>query len=166
MKAQRLRKCVLPLARVEHEQDLVRGRRVEARHHSFDLRELVHEAGGRVQASGRVGDDDVDVASARCKQGIVHHGRGVGAGGLSDHGHVGALAPLLELLHRGCTKGVRGGEQHGVSRGLETMGELADRRSLARAVDADCENHERLLDCAHVERRFHGLHERQRCLAQ
>ena len=53
VKFQRLRERVLALARVEHEQHLVRRRRVEALDHALDLVELVHEPGRGVQAARR-----------------------------------------------------------------------------------------------------------------
>ena len=78
---QRLRERVLTLARVEHEQDLVRRRRVETLNDALDLLELVHEPGRRMQPARGVGEHDVDAARARRDQRVVDDGRGIGARG-------------------------------------------------------------------------------------
>ncbi len=54
-----------------------------------------------------------------------------------DDRRADAVAPDLELLDRGGAERVAGGEQDAVVLLLQPMGELADRRRLARAVDAD-----------------------------
>ena len=54
------------------------------------------------------------------------------------------VAPDLELLDRGGAERVAGGEHDRSALGAELGGELADGRGLARAVDADDQDHERL----------------------
>ncbi len=71
------------------------------------------------------------------------------AGGADEVGP-GALRPDLELLLGGRAERVGGAQQDGAVVLAQLLRELADRRRLARAVDADDEDHGRLL--AEVER--------------
>ena len=66
---------------------------------------------------------------------------GIASGlGLDDFG-AGALSPDFELIDGGGTKSVGGAEQDVFSLRAEDLREFADRRGLARAVDADDQNH-------------------------
>ena len=59
--------------------------------------------------------------------------------------HAGALGPALELLDRGGAERVGGADQDLLAERLaQVPGELADRRRLAGAVDADDEDHGRV----------------------
>ena len=60
-----------------------------------------------------------------------------------DDRRADAVSPDLQLLDRGGAEGVAGGEEDAVILFLQPVGELADRRRLARAVDADDEDHVR-----------------------
>ena len=97
----------------------------------------------RVQTSGGIGDQDVDAARLRRLHRVEDDRRRIGAGRLGDHRHVVALAPDLQLLDRGGAERVAGGEQHLQPSSPAAARELADRRRLAGAVDADDEDHER-----------------------
>ena len=97
----RLRERVLALARVEHQQHLVRRRRVEAAEHALHLLQLLHQVALRVQATRGVGDQHVGAARLRGLHRVEDDGGGVGARGLRDHRHAVALAPDLQLLDRG-----------------------------------------------------------------
>ena len=76
--------------------------------------------------------------------GVEDHGRGVRAGMLGHHGHLVALAPGLQLLHRRGAEGVAGREHHLLAVVLELFGQLADGGGLAGAVDAHHEDDPRL----------------------
>ena len=68
----------------------------------------------------------------------VEHDSGCVAAFLAgDDGRADAIAPDLKLLDRRRAERVAGGEQDAIVLLLEPMAELADRRRLARAVDAD-----------------------------
>src|SRR6185503_5449698 len=113
--------------------------------HAPDLGQLVHQVGLRVQAARGVDDDHVGAALAPAGDGVEGHGAGIRALGPLDDVHAGALAPALELLDGGGAERV-GGADHdpAVERLAQVPGELADRRRLARAVDADDEDHGRI----------------------
>src|SRR5690606_32452978 len=141
----RLRERVLPLARVDDQQHLVRRARIEARDDAANLLELVHEPRGGTEAPGRSADHDVRAAGLRGGERVVDDRGGIGARGLRDHADARALAPFARLLGGGSTTRVAGGEEHRAAFRAEPMAELADRRRLAGAVDADDEDYERLL---------------------
>jgi hypothetical protein len=46
-----------------------------------------------MQASGRVGDDDIYIARFGGMDGVEHYGRGVGPGRMFQHVAAGAFAP-------------------------------------------------------------------------
>ena len=107
--------------------------------HFFDFFHQVQLGG---QASGGVGQYDVDAAGFCGFHGIETHGGGV-AGGLGNHGNVVALAPLLQLLARGGAEGVARGQQHAFALGLEVFGQFADGGGFACAVHTGHHNHKR-----------------------
>ncbi len=115
----------------------------------------------RVQASRRVGDQDVDAAGLRRLQRVEHDGRGIRAGRLRDDGDAVALRPDGELLDGRGAERVAGREHHRQSLALEAPRQLADRRRLARAVHADDQDHVRLLRPVDGERALDGLQDRE-----
>ena len=66
---------------------------------------------------------------------------GVAARRTDDDLAASPLAPDAELLAGGCAKGVARTEDHTAPRGHVARGELADRSRLARAVDAENQDH-------------------------
>ena len=118
MKALRLGQRVLALARIEHEQHLVRRGWIEPRDDTLDLLDLVHEARRRVQAAGGVCDDDVDIARASRDERVVNDRRRVRPGLLCDDWRAGAFAPLLQLLDGGRAERIRGREEHRIASSL------------------------------------------------
>ena len=77
------------------------------------------------------------------RDGVEGDRSGVGAALRADEVRAGALRPDLELLLRGGAERVRGGQHDRAAGLLEAVGELADRRRLPRAVDADDEDDRR-----------------------
>jgi hypothetical protein len=166
VKFERLRQGVLALAAVENEQHLVRRRGIEPLNHSFDLVELVHEPRCRVQAPGRIGQHDLDAARACGDQRVVHDGGRVRAWVLGDYGYSSALTPLLKLLDGRSAERIRCGEQDRSSIGFEAMRKFADGSRLARAVDADGQDHERPVRGRDGERRLDSAQQLERGRAQ
>ena len=100
----------------------------------------------RVQAPGGVDDDDVDAHLAAAADRLERDGARVGAlaVGLDDLA-ARALGPAGQLLDRRGPERVGRADQHGLAElALQVPRELADRRRLARAVDADGHDHRRL----------------------
>ena len=87
------------------------------------------------------GVDDHDV-SARADRVVGDRGRVAAALAAHELG-AGALRPDLELLLGRCAEGVGGADGDRAAVLAELLRELADRRRLAGAVDADDEDHRR-----------------------
>jgi hypothetical protein len=93
-----------------------------------------------LQAAGRVDEHDVGaVGLAPLHRGIGHRG-GIGALFLPDGFDPDALAPGGQLFGGSGAEGVRGAEQDGLVLGYEHTRDLAHRRRLPGAVDADDED--------------------------
>ena len=144
----RLAQAVLAGRRVDDDQRLGRRLAELLGDHPVDLGELVHQIRAGVEATGGVGEDHVDPARLPGLDRVEEDGARVLAGLRLDDLAARALGPGRELLDRGGAVGVAGGEQHrqaGLL--LQVPGELADRRRLAGAVDADDQDQRRpLLD--------------------
>ena len=82
-----------------------------------------------------------------CRRGLLHavedDAGSVAAFLAGDDGRADALAPDRQLLDRGGAEGIAGREQDAVICFLQPLAELADGRRLARAVDADDQDHVR-----------------------
>jgi hypothetical protein len=148
---------VLPDVGVEHQQHLVRRRRVGLLDHPADLGDLLHQVQLRRQAARGVGDHDVDAARLRGGNRVEDDGRRI-ARFLGDDGHVVALAPGHQLLACRGAEGVAGGEEDALAVLLEVLGQLADRGRLAGAVHAGDHDHEGLVGF-HLEQQFERLEE-------
>ena len=109
--------------------------------HAAHLGELLHEVRLRVEAAGGVDDDDVAAARRRRVERVVRDGGRVAAALGADEVRARALRPDLELLLRRGAVRVGRGDEDGAAVLGELRGELADRRRLAGAVDADDEDH-------------------------
>jgi hypothetical protein len=142
----RLADAVLPGRGVDGHQRLVRSVGHLLGDHAPDLGELLHQVVLRVQAAGGVDDHHVGAALASAGDGVEGHGTGVRPLGALDEIDVGALGPALELLDGGGAERV-GRADHDLlaERVAQVPGELADRRRLAGAVDADDEDDRRLV---------------------
>ena len=108
------------------------------------LLELGHEVRLRVQSAGGVDDRDVVTACARRLDGVERDGCGVRAARRADEVRARPLRPDLELLLGRSAERVRRADEHRAPVLVKLAGELADRRRLPRAVDADDEDHARL----------------------
>ena len=139
----RLRKTVLSGGGVEDEQNIVRRAGNDFGGGALHFFELGHQIGFGVQASGGIDDDDVGGARLGSGHRVVNDRGGIGAGFLFDDFDAVALRPDFQLLDGGGAKGVRGAEHHAAAFLAKAVGELADAGGLARAVDADNENHAR-----------------------
>ncbi len=129
--------------------------RVDLREHAGDLAQLIHQPALRVQATGGVRDQYVNVARARRVECIEDDTGCIGVLALGDDRHVVAHAPGLELFDGGGAEGVAGSEHDGAAFVAVTAGQLADGRRLAYAVDADGEHDVRLV-AADVQRLLDG----------
>ena len=109
-----------------------------------DLRELTHQGVLRMQPAGGIDEEHVDASCDRRLRSIEDDRGGIGAFGALDEFDPEPLRPDLELRDRARSEGVGGGKQHASAFGLEARGDLRDARRLARAVDADDEDHRRL----------------------
>ncbi len=112
--------------------------------HAPHLRELAHQVVLRVQPPGRVDDHHVDAPRARLRDRVEGHRAGVRARGARHDLAARPLRPALELLAGRRPERVRAGQQHAAPQLLaQVPRELADRRRLARAVDAHRHDHRR-----------------------
>ena len=132
----------------------MRRRVVELADHSANLFQLFHQIVFGVQTPSSVGNQHIHAARGSGLHRIEDHRGRVGTGVLSDHRNLVALAPHLQLLNRRRAKGVAGGEHDFLAFQLQLLGQLADGRGLAGAVDADHQNHKRLVRRANLQRLF------------
>ncbi len=116
------------------------------------LAEFVHQVRLRVQPTGGVGHHEVDVTGGGPLDPVEDHRTRVAALGAADDLGARPFGPCGELFGGGGTERVAGGEQHRAPVGDLLVGELADRRGLADAVDADEHPHVRAARLAVDER--------------
>ena len=132
---------VLPGGGVQHQQHLpVRVGQLLV-HHAVDLGELVHQVLFIVQPPGGVADDDIHVPGDTGLQRVVDDRGGVRAFFVLDDIHARPVGPDDELVDRRRAEGVRRAEQHLLALRLVHGRHFADRGRLARAVDADHQDH-------------------------
>ena len=92
----------------------------------MDLAQLLHQVILRVQAPGRVDDDDVAAARLRRRDRVERDGRRVAAALRGDEIGPSPLRPCLQLLARGRAERV-GRADHAAQPGLAQMvGDLPD----------------------------------------
>ena len=130
----------------------MRCRVIPAAKYAFHFCQFVHEPLLILQPPGRVREQHVDVTRARGVPGIEDHGSRVGARLLRYNRHIIALAPGLQLLDRRGPKRVASRKHYRQAGVPEAFRQLADRRRLAGAVDADHQDDERAMCGADVER--------------
>jgi hypothetical protein len=82
--------------------------------------------------------------AARPLDRVIRDGGGIATALAFDELGAGALSPDAELFFRGGAERVRRRDHHGMTVLSQPVGELADRRRLAGAVDADDEHDTRL----------------------
>jgi hypothetical protein len=104
------------------------------------------------QAARGIDNQHVDALGRRLFDAVEHDPGRVAAFLAGDHRSIDALAPDPELLDRGGAERIAGGEQHAIILFLQPMPELADRRRLARAIDADDEDHVGPRKTPHLQR--------------
>src|SRR2546423_13864915 len=94
-----------------------------------------------LEAACGVDDEYVFAGGCRLFDTVKDNSGGVAAFLAGNDRRADALAPDLELLDRGGAESIAGGEQDAVILFLQPMAELADGCGLARAVDADHQDH-------------------------
>src|SRR2546423_7598292 len=157
-----LLQAVLPRRRVDDQERLVRRAGQPAFDDPSHLRQLLHQVRLRVQAAGRVDDDDVPLVLPRALDRVERNGGGIRPALGADELRARAVSPDLQLFLRRRTERVCRPEHHGVPVLAKTFRQLADRGRLARAVDPDDEQHARI--CMDGERG--GLAEEDRDLVR
>ena len=140
MERLRLGQAVLAGGRVEDEEGLHAGARDPLVDDAADLGQLVHEVRLGVEAAGGVGDQDVGVAGDGGVEGVEHHRGRVSVGRMGHDLRVRALSPDPQLVDGGGAERVGRRKNDSPSLGTLAGGQLADRRGLAGAVDADDEH--------------------------
>ncbi len=146
-----LLEAVLPRRRVDDEQRLVRRTLQLPFDDAPHLRQLLHQVRLGVQTPRGVDDDDVAPVACRPLDRLVGDRCGVRPALGADERRVGALRPDLQLLFGGRAKRVCSAQDDRMAVLAQPLGQLADRRRLAGAVDADDEQDARV--GVHVERR-------------
>ena len=118
-----------------------------------NLLQLAHELIGRMQAPRGIDEHEVASQLLGAFYDVIAHACRV-ASTLALHDlDTAALAPDVELLDGGGAEGVARAYEHLAAAKRSLIGKLADRRGLARAVDA----HEEHADGIHAERIGVGL---------
>ena len=94
-----------------------------------------------MQTPCRVDDQHVCLLFLGILNGIEHHGCGVRAFVLMHDVHARAVAPNGKLVDGGGAERICRGNDHLFARFFQSLGDLADRGGLARAVHADDKDH-------------------------
>ena len=136
-----LDQAVLAGGGVQHQQGLPGGAGALPVDDLGELGKLRHEVCLVVEAAGGVAQHHVRAPGLGGLKGVEEHRAGVGPLVLAHQLTAGALRPDLQLVRRSGPEGVRGAQQHPLALALELMGQLADGRGLAHAVDADEQHH-------------------------
>ena len=102
----------------------------------MDFLQFAHQMRLRVQPAGGIDDKDVETARLGPVAGVVGHAGRVAALLILDDLATDALTPDAQLLDGGGTKRIAGSHHHLFAVGLEAVGQLGNRRRLARAIDA------------------------------
>ena len=118
-----------------------------------------------MQPARGIGDKDIDVAGPGGLQCIERDRRAVCPGVLCNHRHLVAIAPHLQLFHRGRAEGVSGRQHHRATLGHIAPRQLADGGGLAHPVHAHHQDDEGLL-ARHVQGLLAGLQQTQQLLPQ
>ena len=118
---------------------------VDLADHADDLGQFFHQVGAVLQPARRVDHQKVRTFGLGLLHRIIGERGRVRTFRRCQHRHAGAIAPDLKLLDRSCAERVARRDHHLLAGGAELRGELADRRGLARAVDADHQHDLRLL---------------------
>ncbi len=125
----RLRECVLTLVGIEHEQYLMRSRRVHTLDDSLDLLQLFHEVRLAVQAPRCVSQENVRATRLRGLKCVEHDSAGIGARLLGCEFRSAPLSPHVQLFNRGGAECITGCKHHAVIGVSETARELSDASS-------------------------------------
>ncbi len=107
------------------------------------LAQLLHQVRLGVQATGGVGEDEIDVLGRGPLDPVVDDGRRIAACLAPDELDTGPFGPRPELLGRRGAERVAGRHQHRPADGRLLARDLADGGGLADAVDADEQPHVR-----------------------
>ena len=107
-----------------------------------------------------------DLTEMKVTERVEGDGGRIRAGLLRHEFGARALRPDAELLGRSGAEGVTGGPHHLATLAGKAVGQLADGRGLARAVDAHDQDHEGAVFPGDLESPGHGLQHRHDFLAQ
>ena len=110
--------------------------RILARNDAVHLLQFCHQVGLDVQAAGRIHDDDVRIFCLGGGDGVEHDGGRIAPLLVLDDTYLGAVRPDGELVRRRRAESICRGEGNALFFLYEIIGELADGRRLADAVDA------------------------------
>src|SRR5215212_1372312 len=136
--------AILARGRVDDEEGLVRRALELLGDHASNFCQLLHQVRLGVQTAGGIDDYDVATAAGRSLDRVVGNSGRVATPFSADEIGPGALGPDLELLLGGGAEGVCRAKYHRPPVVAQAVGELADRRRLTRAVDADHQDNARL----------------------
>ena len=122
-----------------------------------DLLQLRHQVVFVVQPPGGVDQQDVRIPLPRLFQRAVGEAGGIGAMLAGDEMRARAVRPDLKLLHRGGAEGVARRHDHAFALCPVLLGQFANGRGLADAVDAHHQHHVRPVPPVDLQRVGHRL---------
>ena len=131
--------------RVQNQQYGMRHRLVLLAQHTDDLAQFFHQRALVVQAAGGVDQQHVGALGPRAGQRVERQTRGIGVLPAGDHRRAGAIAPDLQLLHRGGAERVAGTHEGALALVAVLLRQFADRGGLAGAIDANHQHDMRFL---------------------
>ena len=90
-----------------------------------------------MQPSCGIDEDGIAPLRLSRRDAVEHHGRGIGTLARANQIHARTASPDFQLLHRRRAKRVCGDDERLLSRRLQQLRKLSDRRGLAGSIDAD-----------------------------
>ena len=134
---------VLPGAGINSQHNLMRRFNVEFLHHADDFLQLFHQVRFVLQASGGIGNQDVDITRFSGLNGVEDNRGGIRTGMLGNHRNIVALTPDLKLFNRCRTESIARRQHHRFTLLLKLTRQLTNRRGFTHTVDAYHQDHER-----------------------
>ena len=161
----RLGQCILPRTRVQNQHDFMRRRSVDFAHDPNHFFQFFHKIILVVQATRRIGNQNIYLPCASCLQCVKNDRRTVCSRMLSYNRYVVTHSPYLKLLNCRRPKRITRCQHDRMPLAHIVLRQLADSGRLANTIDAYHQNDKWLVPM-NLQWNFTGPKQRQQLLLQ